>query len=91
MQIDAGQRPGEPPVALAYDITVDEQHRICVFNHAACQMFRCTTAEAMGAPIEDFMPARFRDTHAAHMRSFGEDGVTTRSMGRTGKVHALRS
>jgi PAS domain S-box-containing protein len=71
-------------------ITVDEQHRICVFNQAACQIFRCTTAEAMGAPIEDFMPARFRDTHAAHMRSFGEDGVTTRSMGRTGKVHALR-
>ena len=72
-------------------ITIDEQHRIRVFNQAACQMFGCTTAEAMGAPIEDFMPTRFRSTHAAHMRKFGEDGVTTRSMGRTGKVRALRS
>ena len=71
-------------------ITVDEQHRICVFNHAACEMFRCTTAEAMGAPIEDFMPARFRETHGTHMHKFGDTGITTRGIGRTGRVHALR-
>ena len=44
-------------------ITVDEEQRIVLFNHAAELMFRCAAAEALGQPLDRFIPARF---HAAH-------------------------
>jgi PAS domain S-box-containing protein len=63
-------------------ITVDEQQRIVMFNPAAEQVFRCSAMEAIGAPIERFIPERFRHMHRKHVERFGETGVTDRKMGR---------
>lgn len=72
-------------------ITVDETYRILVFNRAAEAMFRCAAADAIGQPLDRFIPERFRDRHHAQMRAYGESGVTTRAMGQPGTVIGLRA
>ena len=41
-------------------ITIDEQHNVCLFNTAAEQIFKCSASEAMHAPLDRFIPERFR-------------------------------
>jgi PAS domain S-box-containing protein len=72
-------------------ITVDEEQRVQLFNHAAEQMFGCSTREAIGQPLARFLPARFRDAHRHHVQTFGQSGATSRKMGRLGTVMGLRS
>jgi PAS domain S-box-containing protein len=80
-------------IASAMDaiITVDEQQCIVLFNAAAEKMFRCSKGEALGQPIDRFIPQRFRSAHAAHIRQFGETGVTNREMGALGSLWAVRA
>ncbi len=72
-------------------ITVDEQQRIILFNPAAEQMFGVGIAEAVGAPLEQFIPERFRPGHGEHIRHFKVAGVTNRRMGALGAVSGLRA
>jgi PAS domain S-box-containing protein len=62
-------------------ITVDESQRVVLFNNAAETMFGWTRAEAIGAALGTFIPARFREAHGAHVARFGETGVMSRRMG----------
>ena len=80
-------------VASAMDaiIAVDDQQRILVFNASAEKMFRCPSSQAIGSSIDRFIPQRFRDGHAAHLRRFGETRQTTRAMGTPGSLWAVRS
>lgn len=80
-------------IASAMDaiITVDEAMHVAVFNRAAEAMFGIASADAIGMPLEDFMPARYRSSHAGWMRAFATAGATTRSMGNRGQVMAQRS
>jgi hypothetical protein len=71
-------------------ITVDESQRVVMFNTAAEAMFGYAQREAMGAPLTLFLPKRFRDTHAAHVRRFGETGVSSRRMGALRVVAGVR-
>lgn len=79
-------------VASAMDaiITVDESHRVVQFNAAAEHVFGCPAAEALGAPLDTFIPQRFRAGHAAHMQRFHETGSTARRMGGARVVTGLR-
>jgi PAS domain S-box-containing protein len=72
-------------------ITVDAQQRIVLFNEAAQRMFRCSDSQALGKPLENFIPTRFRRAHGAHLQSFGETGVTQRRMGQLGPISGLRA
>lgn len=72
-------------------ITVDEQHRIMLFNPAAERMFGVAAADAIGAPLETFIPERFRAGHAEHIHRFKVAGVTNRRMGALGAVSGLRA
>lgn len=72
-------------------ITVDAEQRILVFNRAAEEMFRCSAEDALGDSIERLLPERFRGIHKQHIASFGETGVTTRSMGAARAISGLRS
>jgi len=71
-------------------ITVDGDLRIRVFNPAAARMFGCAESEAVGQPLDRFIPAGFRDSHGAHMRQFAEKGGQHRRMMRNAVVQALR-
>jgi len=80
-------------IASAMDaiITVDEQQRIILFNAAAEKMFRCREADALGQPIERFIPQRFRAAHFDHFRKFEATGVTKRTMAALGALSAVRA
>lgn len=71
-------------------ITVDEEQRIVLFNLAAEKVFGCPREEAVGATLDLFIPERFRQGHAAHIRAFGETGTSSRRMGTTRIVTGLR-
>ena len=72
-------------------IAVDHRQRIVLFNPAAEKMFGCASAEAIGDPLERFVPPRFREAHRAHIDGFGQTGVTGRRMGALGALSALRA
>ncbi|QDL52979.1 PAS domain-containing protein [Rhodoferax aquaticus] len=72
-------------------ISVDEHMRIVLFNQAAAQMFGVTSDGALGRPIDQFIPARFREAHAGHVAAFGVGQHPRRSMGRGGMVAGLRA
>jgi two-component system, NarL family, sensor histidine kinase UhpB len=72
-------------------ITIDEEQRIVLFNLAAERIFRCPAAEVIGAPLERFIPERFRDAHRGHVERFGATGTTTRQMGGRLTLYGLRT
>lgn len=72
-------------------ITVDEGQRIVLFNPAAERMFGIAGKDAIGSPIERFIPERFRHGHGEHIRLFKETGVTNRRMGALGAISGLRA
>ncbi len=72
-------------------ITVDAGQNIVLFNRAAEQVFRCRREEAIGGPLERFLPERFRDAHRAHIERFGHTGVTSRKMGDVITLWGLRA
>jgi PAS domain S-box-containing protein len=72
-------------------IAVDDQQHILLFNASAEKMFGCTASSALGSSMGRFIPERFRAAHVAHLRRFGDTGVTTRSMGTTGALWAVRT
>ncbi len=83
----------EDVIASAMDaiIAVDQEHRIVVFNTAAEKMFGLPSSDAIGSPINRFIPERFRTAHTEHLRHFGETGMTNRAPGSLGALWALRA
>jgi len=72
-------------------ITVDAAHNVVLFNRAAEQVFRCRRDQAIGAPLDRFIPQRFRAGHRGHIEQFGNTGATSRRMGDVTTLWALRS
>ena len=72
-------------------ITIDEAQRIVIFNPMAQKLFRCAAEDALGAPLLRFIPERFREAHARHVRQFGVTGVSDRQMGRQLVLFGLRA
>ncbi|MCP9464595.1 MAG: PAS domain S-box protein [Nitrospira sp.] len=72
-------------------ITTDQEQNVILFNRAAEQMFGCTAEEAVGRPLDRFLPARFREAHRQQVQAFGQSNVTSRKMGKLGTVVGLRS
>ncbi|MCG3159090.1 MAG: Sensor histidine kinase RcsC [Acidobacteria bacterium] len=72
-------------------VTVDGAQRIVLFNAAAEKMFGCSAEEALGLPLDHFIPERFRHAHRRRIREFGQTQVTKRTMGSLGAVYGLRA
>ncbi|CAD6554393.1 hypothetical protein LMG28727_05712 [Paraburkholderia kirstenboschensis] len=72
-------------------ISIDEQQRVVLFNPMAEQVFGCSAMDAIGAPLERFIPERFRAAHARHVEQFGVTGVSDRQMGRQRVLSGLRA
>jgi PAS domain S-box-containing protein len=72
-------------------LTVDERQQVLLFNEAAERMFGCLAREAIGQPLERFIPSRFHSAHRQHIERFGRSDVTSRKMGQLGTVMGLRA
>jgi PAS domain S-box-containing protein len=72
-------------------ITVDDEQRIVLFNHAAERMFERNASEMFGRPLDGLIPGRFRGPHGEHIRRFGQSGITARQMGALGMITGLRA
>ncbi|MFI5090356.1 MAG: PAS domain S-box protein [Terriglobales bacterium] len=72
-------------------ITVDRYQRVVVFNKAAEQIFRCPASDAIGQPIDKFIPEKFREIHRQHIGNFGRTGITSRSVYSPGTLLGLRA
>ena len=56
-------------------IVLDAHQRTVLFNAAAEEIFRYPAAEAIGQPLEQFLPERVRQVHPQHVRTFDERGL----------------
>src|SRR5262249_23025056 len=72
-------------------IAVDAEQRIVLFNAAAEQMFGWSAGDAMGQPLDRFIPERFRAVHREHVEAFGRTNITRRRMGTLSAVVGLRA
>ena len=72
-------------------ITVDQKQKVVLFNRAAEKMFQCSADEALGQPLDRFIPTRFRGAHQGYVDEFGKSGSTSRRMGALGQVSGLRA
>ncbi|HEX9184993.1 MAG TPA: PAS domain-containing sensor histidine kinase [Burkholderiales bacterium] len=72
-------------------IAVDAEQRVVLFNSAAEKMFGVSAGDAIGGPLERFIPQRFRAVHHRHVVEFGRTGVTSRRMGDAVTLWALRA
>ncbi|NOH04863.1 MAG: PAS domain S-box protein [Chloroflexi bacterium] len=61
-------------------LSIDEDHRITLFNPAAEQMFGCPASEAVGSPLDRFIPETARGKHREFVRAYGRSGETRRTM-----------
>jgi len=77
--------------AMGAIVTTDDAQRIVLFNCAAEEMFRCPRGQALGAPLERFIPSRLREAHRRHIERFARTGVTSRRMGETPALSGLRA
>ncbi|MGB7622424.1 MAG: ATP-binding protein [Terriglobia bacterium] len=90
-------RFGEERLAAVIDnamdaiITVDENQRVVLFNAAAEKTFCCSASEAVGTPLDRFLPERFREIHRNHIQEFGATGKTVRSMQSGGTLYGQRA
>jgi len=72
-------------------ITVDAAQNVVLFNRAAEAAFRCSREQAVGAPLERFIPQRLRAAHRGHVEKFGATGATSRRMGDMTTLWGLRA
>ncbi|MES2976923.1 MAG: ATP-binding protein [Pseudomonadota bacterium] len=85
------QLEGIIETAMDAIITVNSKHEVIVFNKAASRIFGMPASEAIGKPINHFLPARFHEAHVRHVAEFSATGSTSRVMGPTQSLVALRA
>ena len=71
-------------------ISIDDAHRITLFNHGAEAVFGYAANEVIGQPLDMLLPARFRANHAGHIHQFAMSETTARLMGERREVFGVR-
>lgn len=66
-------------VDSAYDaiVTIDQQHNITLFNHAAQNLFGYAAEEVLGQPIVMLLPEQFRARHPRNVQNFADTVQTS--------------
>lgn len=72
-------------------ITVDEDQRVVLFNPAAEAMFGRSAFEAIGSPLDLFIPERHRQAHREYLAHFRDDQARSRAMGERREIFGRRA
>lgn len=91
LRISDAQLNGIINSATAAIVTIDEDQCVTLFNSGAEMLFGCTANEAIGKPLDRFIPERYREPHRKFIQAFGQTGVSTRAMGQQRELAALRA
>jgi len=70
-------------IGIAADaiISIDDAHRIAMYNQGAETIFGWSAADVMGKSLDMLIPERFREVHGQHVRGFASGEETARRMG----------
>jgi len=71
-------------------ISVDEAHRIILFNQGAEKIFGYDSAEVLGRPLDLLLPSRLSAVHRRHIDEFANSLVAARRMGERQEILARR-
>jgi two-component system, LuxR family, sensor kinase FixL len=71
-------------------VTVDDRHRIVLFNGGAEKLFGWSRGEVLGKSLNQIIPERFAATHDALVEEFGRSPVVARNMGERRGVYGRR-
>ena len=91
MEVQQQQLAGIIGSAMDAIITVDREERMVLFNRAAESMFLCRAADAIGQPLDRFIPERFRRTHSGQTSVFASTSTPSSSAERHGEFIGLRA
>lgn len=72
-------------------ISIDEKHRIVIFNSAAEAMFGHAREQVLGQPISMLMPTQHRAAYDREIDAFARSGRSNGSMTRPGQRNALHA
>jgi diguanylate cyclase (GGDEF)-like protein/PAS domain S-box-containing protein len=78
-------------VDAAYDaiVTIDQEHNITLFNHAAENLFGYDSSEMIGQPVLRLIPQSYRTRHDSHVHQFARSPVNSRQMNERNRIHGL--
>ena len=71
-------------------IVVSASQQILHFNQGAAQIFGYTSEEAVGRPLTDLMPDRYRGSHGTQVDAFGQGTARARRMAERRDIYGLR-
>jgi PAS domain S-box-containing protein len=72
-------------------VSIDEEHRIVLFNHGAEAIFGYRADEVMGRPLSLLLPEATHAKHATHVRGFEASAIAARQMGARAPIEGRRS
>ena len=75
LQENQAQLAGIIGSAMDAIVSIDERQRVVLFNGAAEIMFGCSATEAIGQPLNRFIPNPFQDSHHDPLSMKHENGV----------------
>jgi PAS domain S-box-containing protein len=92
-ELETQKRQLEAIVGSAMDaiVTVDQQHRVVLFNQAAEAMFGCSADEAMDRPLDRFIPPRLRQAHHKHLEIFASAPASSPAHKKVSSLIGLRA
>lgn len=83
----------EAVVQSAYDgiISIDDEQKIMLINKAAGEIFKIKPQDAIGLPLTDLLPVRYREKHVDYVRHFEKSTLKSRPMQERSTITGLRS
>ncbi|MBL8143431.1 MAG: PAS domain S-box protein, partial [Acidobacteria bacterium] len=91
LHLSEGRLAGIFGSAMDAIVLVDEDETVTMLNAAAEHMLGVAAADAVGRPIEGFLPVRVRPRHHEHGQEFSQQAGPGRRMGERGNITALRA
>jgi len=77
--------------ALDAIIAVDRDQHVVLFNAAAARIFGVPASEAVGGPLDRFLPPGSREVHRHVVDRYAAEGATSRHMGHARELSGMRA
>ncbi len=78
-------------MAVEAIISIDESQRVILFNQGAERVFGYTAAEALGLPLDKFLPSSLVGRHRSLVQNFrADDDKQSRQMGKQREIQGRR-